>query len=41
MDRDWGRSDGDQAAEDRADLLALLRTTERSTDPTVTDEPQQ
>ena len=38
IDRDWAGRDRDHAAEDRADLLALLRRAEPPTEPTRTAE---
>src|SRR3954471_8657473 len=40
IDRDWAGRHRDRAAEDRADLLALLRRTEPSTDLESADEPE-
>ena len=40
IDRDWAGRDRDRAAEDRADLLALLRRAEPPIEPTGTDEPR-
>jgi hypothetical protein len=40
IDRDWAGRDRDRAAEDRADLLALLRRTERAADAESAEEPQ-
>jgi hypothetical protein len=39
VDRDWAGRDRDRAAEDRADLLTLLRLP--STDPGDSDQPAQ
>src|SRR4051794_14181074 len=39
VDRDWAGRDRDRAAEDRADLLTLLRRP--STDPGGSDQPAQ
>jgi hypothetical protein len=41
IDRGWAGRDRDRAAEDRADLLALLRRVDPATDPASTDEPPQ
>ncbi|MDQ1615666.1 MAG: hypothetical protein QOJ60_1605 [Actinomycetota bacterium] len=41
IERDWAGRDRDRAAEDRADLLALLRRADPSSDSPGDDEPQQ
>ena len=39
IDRDWAGRDRDRAAEDRADMLALLRPADVRPDDSGTDEP--
>ncbi len=41
LDRNWAGRDRDRAAEDRADLLALVRKDEPSIEPPGTDEPRR